>query len=67
MPHNIHSGQIVNCRNGWFREFWSQHNKCYFNNSSPRKCTGQEAITDYEQEGLVPFVGKYLLCCFELI
>lgn len=21
---------IINCRNIWFREFWSQHNKCAF-------------------------------------
>lgn len=57
MPHN-HPGLIINCRNGWFREFWSQHNKCNFSDNSSRKCTGKENITDYEQEGLVPFVGK---------
>lgn len=57
-PHAL-PGLLINCRNGWFREFWSQHNKCEFNNNSTRKCTGMEKITDYEQEGLVPFVGKY--------
>ena len=53
-----HHGQRVNCRNVWFREFWTQHNKCTFDNSS-RKCNGQETISDYEQEGLVPFVGEF--------
>lgn len=51
------TGKIINCRNSWFREFWIQHNKCTFNNSS-RKCSGYETIAGYEQEGLVPFVGK---------
>lgn len=54
---------IVNCRNVWFREFWSQHHKCSFNNNNNdninKQCTGTESIKDYEQEGLVPFVGKY--------
>ena len=50
-------GLIVNCRNVWFQEFWSQHNKCSFNGSR-RKCTGRENIVGYEQEGLVPFVSK---------
>lgn len=50
----------VNCRNVWFREFWSQHNKCSFENGKyPKRCTGTESISDYEQEGLVPFVGEY--------
>ncbi|CAH1377671.1 unnamed protein product [Tenebrio molitor] len=55
LPHSTKADLITNCRNGWFREFWSQHNKCSFDNTS-RKCTGDEAISDYEQEGLVPFV-----------
>lgn len=63
IPHATQPAQIVNCRNGWFREFWIQHNKCTFENSE-QKCTGQESITDYEQEGLVPFVGKLLLYIF---
>jgi hypothetical protein len=57
LPHSTKADLITNCRNGWFREFWSQHNKCSFDNTS-RKCTGDEAISDYEQEGLVPFVGE---------
>ncbi|KAK5639566.1 hypothetical protein RI129_012058 [Pyrocoelia pectoralis] len=52
---HVTSAKIINCRNSWFREFWSQHNNCTFDNS-PKKCTGQEGITGYEQEGLVPFV-----------
>lgn len=57
LPHSS-QGLVINCRNSWFREFWSQHNKCDFNSNSTKKCTGKEKITDYEQEGLVPFVGK---------
>ncbi|KAF5294721.1 hypothetical protein FQA39_LY00205 [Lamprigera yunnana] len=49
------TNKIINCRNSWFREFWSQHNNCTFDNSS-KKCTGNEGISGYEQEGLVPFV-----------
>lgn len=57
-PHSL-PGLLINCRNSWFREFWSQHNKCEFNNNNTtKKCTGMEKLTDYEQEGLVPFVGK---------
>ncbi|XP_059488635.1 metabotropic glutamate receptor 8-like isoform X2 [Neocloeon triangulifer] len=49
--------KLVNCRNIWFREFWSQHHKCAFDDSSALpKCTGNETINDYEQEGLVPYV-----------
>ncbi|XP_069942586.1 metabotropic glutamate receptor 8-like [Cherax quadricarinatus] len=47
-----------NCRNVWFKEFWTQHFNCTFRNPLPpgrRACTGQETIT-HEQEGLVPFV-----------
>lgn len=59
VPHSTRPHQVVNCRNVWFREFWTQHNKCGFDNSTVgNKCTGQEAISDYEQEGLVPFVGE---------
>lgn len=46
---------VINCRNPWFREFWSQHNNCSFS-SNGKKCKGNEVISDYEQEGLVPFV-----------
>lgn len=60
-------GKRINCRNVWFREFWSQHNKCSFDPASngdgsdgnQRKCIGTETISDYEQEGLVPFVGEF--------
>lgn len=72
IPHANDSGLMVNCRNVWFREFWSQHHKCEFGGSE-NACTGNEVISDYEQEGLVPFVGKflfynpylgaYLICC----
>lgn len=59
LPHPTKPNLVINCRNGWFREFWSQHNKCNFdNNTKESKCTGEETISDYEQEGLVPFVGK---------
>ncbi|KAL0108286.1 hypothetical protein PUN28_015079 [Cardiocondyla obscurior] len=59
VPHKIQKEKIVNCRNIWFREFWSQHHKCTFSanaSSSVRRCTGEENLIDYEQEGLVPFV-----------
>ncbi|XP_043493655.1 metabotropic glutamate receptor 6-like isoform X1 [Polistes fuscatus] len=60
VPHESLPGKIVNCRNIWFREFWSQHHKCTFSkNASTEKttiCTGTEELKDYEQEGLVPFV-----------
>ncbi|GLV42938.1 metabotropic Glutamate Receptor [Carabus blaptoides fortunei] len=57
MPHGNRTGIELNCRNVWFREFWSQHNKCSFDNGKyPKKCTGTESISDYDQEGLVPFV-----------
>lgn len=63
----------VNCRNPWFRQFWSHHFHCHFRDQSesemPAKtgggsgdrlniCTGRERLTKYEQEGLVPFVGE---------
>nr|XP_045603573.1 metabotropic glutamate receptor 8-like [Procambarus clarkii] len=50
--------QERNCRNVWFKEFWTQHFNCTFRNPLPpgrRACTGKETIT-HEQEGLVPFV-----------
>ena len=59
-----------NCRNPWFREFWSHHFRCHFpdeknesaksgsGSDETRICTGQEILVKYEQEGLVPFVGK---------
>lgn len=60
----------INCRNPWFREFWSHHFNCRFADqpisempSSPiglKLCTGNERVTKYEQEGLVPFVGKWI-------
>ncbi|XP_076545118.1 metabotropic glutamate receptor 8 isoform X1 [Osmia lignaria lignaria] len=59
VPHKHLPGKIVNCRNLWFREFWSQHHKCSFNANSSvgtTRCTGTEKLIDYEQEGLVPFV-----------
>lgn len=48
----------INCRNIWFNEFWSQHHKCSFEPGAEVPCTGDEKLTNYEQEGLVPFVGK---------
>lgn len=62
LPHPDDPNLIINCRNVWFREFWSQHNKCSFSNDTDKPCTGDESIMDYEQEGLVPFVGEYSLC-----
>ena len=65
VPHKNLPGKIVNCRNIWFREFWSQHHKCSFGTNSSiatTACTGEEELIDYEQEGLVPFVGKRYLC-----
>lgn len=50
----------INCRNIWFNEFWSQHHKCSFEPGAPIPCTGDEELSNYEQEGLVPFVGKHL-------
>lgn len=67
VPHKHLPGKMVNCRNLWFREFWSQHHKCSFNaNSSAAttRCTGTEKLIDYEQEGLVPFVGKQYFSTF---
>ncbi|XP_032664722.1 metabotropic glutamate receptor 8-like isoform X5 [Odontomachus brunneus] len=58
VPHKL-PGKVVNCRNIWFREFWSQHHKCTFSvnaSSDVTRCTGMEDLADYEQEGLVPFV-----------
>lgn len=55
-------GEERNCRNVWFKEFWTQHFNCTFRSPLPegrRACTGNETIT-HEQEGLVPFVGKLL-------
>ncbi|XP_011703241.1 PREDICTED: metabotropic glutamate receptor 8-like [Wasmannia auropunctata] len=59
VPHKSLTDVIVNCRNIWFREFWSQHHKCTFSvnaSSDMTRCTGEENLFDYEQEGLVPFV-----------
>jgi len=44
----------INCRNPWFREFWSKHHKCNYVGSG-RICTGDERVR-HQQEGLVPFV-----------
>ncbi|KAK9889155.1 hypothetical protein WA026_004429 [Henosepilachna vigintioctopunctata] len=67
LNHKKNSNIVINCRNPWFREFWSQHNNCSFNNSGLKKCTGHEIITDYEQEGLVPFVGIRFGNCFNAL
>ncbi|XP_076382238.1 metabotropic glutamate receptor 8 isoform X2 [Megalopta genalis] len=59
VPHKELPGKMVNCRNVWFREFWSQHHKCSFSanlSEGIRRCNGSEELTNYEQEGLVPFV-----------
>lgn len=55
---------LVNCRNIWFNEFWSQRHKCTFDftatdakRNNLTRCTGNEDLQNgYEQEGLVPFV-----------
>ena len=57
----------TNCRNVWFNEFWSQAFNCTFDeeNVGVKMCTGEEKLTKYRQEGLVPFVGKFRLhCCY---
>lgn len=59
IPHVTTPELEVNCRNVWFREFWAQHNKCSWDPDDTNPCTGSESILDYEQEGLVPFVGKF--------
>lgn len=51
----------INCRNIWFNEFWSQHHKCSFEPAAKIPCTGDEKLTNYEQEGLVPFVGEWFI------
>ncbi|XP_043278833.1 metabotropic glutamate receptor 7-like [Venturia canescens] len=59
VPHPVHPGKMINCRNVWFQEFWAQHHKCSFGpNSQPgiKRCTGDEKLSEYDQEGLVPFV-----------
>lgn len=60
VEHPTLPGKIVNCRNLWFREFWQQHHRCTFGPKKDGKpqCTGKEQLRNYEQEGLVPFVGK---------
>ena len=59
--------RFINCRNPWFRQFWTHHFSCRFMDQKPEElpqgkelevCTGREALAKYEQEGLVPFVGK---------
>ena len=71
----VKGSRIWNCRNPWFRQFWEQHFKCRFNssttgvvdgivvnsNSSLPECKMNDKLTYYEQEGLVPFVGKLFL------
>ncbi|XP_015120349.1 metabotropic glutamate receptor 2 [Diachasma alloeum] len=60
VPHPKLPEKMVNCRNVWFREFWSQHHKCIFGGSAAQTgmkgCTGDEVMNEYDQEGLVPFV-----------
>lgn len=64
-PHSQDPKLQINCRNIWFNEFWSQHHKCRFdgtpNEDRLPRCTGNETLTNYEQEGLVPFVGKHII------
>jgi hypothetical protein len=72
----VKGSRIYNCRNPWFRLFWEQHFKCRFNSSSSAasghssstlpECKGGDKLTYYEQEGLVPFVGKLLLLLFSI-
>lgn len=61
IPHPADPKLQINCRNIWFNEFWSQHHKCSFEKGARVPCTGNESLTNYEQEGLVPFVGMYLM------
>lgn len=63
-PHPKDPKLQINCRNIWFSEFWSQHHKCSFDESALVPCTGNETLHNYEQEGLVPFVGEFnsLIC-----
>jgi len=56
------SGMVMkrNCRNVWFKEFWTKHFNCTFREMTEgnrKECTGEEPIST-EQEGLVPFVGE---------
>lgn len=61
-PHPTDPKLQINCRNIWFNEFWSQHHKCSFDAADERhpRCTGNETLQNYEQEGLVPFVGNWI-------
>ena len=47
-----------NCRNVWFKEFWTRHFNCTFREEMEGRkiCSGEETLHT-EQEGLVPFVG----------
>ncbi|XP_076343953.1 metabotropic glutamate receptor 3-like [Tachypleus tridentatus] len=47
-----------NTRNPWFKPFWEQRFHCKFDsdNTNTSRCTGDETLNKYEQEGLVPFV-----------
>ncbi|XP_023336258.1 metabotropic glutamate receptor 6 isoform X2 [Eurytemora carolleeae] len=51
--------KMVNCRNPWFREYWSKQHSCSFKDAENRGfsdlCTGLERKELYQQEGLVPF------------
>ena len=50
---------VRNCRNVWFKEFWTHHFNCTFREIRPptrKSCTGFEDLQT-DQEGLVPFVG----------
>ena len=51
----------INCRDIWFHEFWSQVFNCTFERTERgvRRCSGNESLTKYKQEGLVPFVGEW--------
>ena len=52
-------GLVRNCRNVWFKEFWTHHFNCTFRETHPanrKSCSGLEDLRP-EQEGLVPFVG----------
>ncbi|XP_074594692.1 metabotropic glutamate receptor 8-like isoform X2 [Brevipalpus obovatus] len=56
-----------NTRNPWFKRFWEQNFNCTLKRLDKsleangaqiksKECSGQEKMTKYEQEGLVPFV-----------
>ncbi|CAL4082358.1 unnamed protein product, partial [Meganyctiphanes norvegica] len=55
----IEQGLERNCRNVWFKEFWTNHFNCTFREKLPpgrMRCEIEDWSIKHEQEGLVPFV-----------